>query len=67
MALKKERLIELGYIASIYEETLTDGSKVFNVRVYDARQDYDVDEYSELHTTDRQQAEKIIEVLNALA
>jgi len=67
MALKKERMIKLGAIASIYLQTLSDGSKVYNVRVYDAREDYDVDEYSEFPANDRKQAEEVFEVLNRLS
>ena len=61
MGLKNETLFDKGDVASVYEETLSDGSHVYNVRVYDSRDDSN---YADVPARDAKHAIKIFEVLN---
>lgn len=61
MGLKNQSLFDKGDVCSIYEETLSDGSHVYNLRVYDSR---DEANYAEIETFDVKHAIKLFEVLN---
>ena len=60
MALRNEALFDKGNVASIYEETLSDGSYVYNVRVYDY---HDESKYAEIEAIDEKHADKIFQAI----
>ena len=61
MALRNQSLFDKGAVCSIYEETLSDGSTVFNLRVYDSRDEMN---YAEVETFGEKHAVKLFETLN---
>lgn len=61
MSLRNLSLWDKGDVASIYEETLSDGAHVYNIRVYDSRDDSN---YAEIEVFDEKHAAKIFDLLN---
>lgn len=61
MSFKNQTLFDKGDVCSIFEETLSDGSHVYNLRVYDSR---DETNYAEVETCSVKHAVKLFEALN---
>ena len=61
MGLNQESLFSKGEVASIFEETLSDGSHVYNLRVYDSR---DETNYAQVEARDEKHALKMFQVIN---
>ncbi len=62
MTLRNQALFDKGDVASIYEETLSDGSHVYNVRVYDY---HDESKYAEIEAVDEKHADRIFQAIEA--
>jgi len=61
MGLHQEVLFSKGDVASIYEETLSDGSHVYNVRINDSRDD---ENSACIDARDQKHAVEIFKVIN---
>lgn len=61
--MSKLTLFERGNVASIFQETLKDGSEIYNIRIYDLRLNMG-GRYVEIPTKGEKHASEIFELLN---